>query len=106
MSDEKDWNGDERRDRSREKWHVGKEVPIAFLAAVIMQTLGGIWWAAQLSAKIDSAIATITEFKLERYTKEDARRDAALFLQIIEQQRQSDREHERRIAAIEARAGK
>lgn len=104
MGDEGRWDGSDRR--ARDKWHVGKEIPIAVLFAVLVQTAGGIWWAASLSAKIDSAIATIAEFRAERYTKEDARRDRELILQIIEAQRQRDLEHERRLADVEARGRK
>lgn len=100
MGGEDQWDGSNRRVSDR--WHVGKEIPIAVLLAVVAQTFGGIWWAASLSAKIDSAIAQIVEFKLERYTKEDARRDRELFLQLIEQQRQRDAEHERRIGDVES----
>jgi hypothetical protein len=101
---EDQWDGDERR--KDQKWHVGKEIPLTMLLAILIQTGGGIWWAASLSAKIDAAIQTITEFKAERYTKDDARRDRELFLQLVEQQRQADREHERRIGDIEMRARK
>lgn len=93
------WNGQDRR--AKDRWHVGKEIPIAVLVAVVMQTAGGLWWAASLSAKIDSAIAQLAEFKAERYTKDDARRDRELFLQLIEQQRQRDAEHERRLSLVE-----
>jgi len=104
MGGEDQWDGDERR--KDQKWHVGKEIPIAVLLAVVAQTFGGIWWAASLSAKIDAAIQTITEFKAERYTKDNAHQDRELFLQLVEQQRQADREHERRIGDLEMRARK
>jgi len=99
MGSEEQWDGRERR--AAQRWHVGKEIPIALILAVLMQTCGGIWWAASLSAKIDAAIATIAEFRAERYTKEDGRRDRELFLQLIEQQRQRDAEHERRLTQVE-----
>lgn len=61
-----------------DKWRVGKEIPIVLVAAVVVQTAGGIWWMAQLSGKLDAAVATIVEFKSERYTRDDARRDREL----------------------------
>lgn len=88
-----DWDGTDRR--KQEKWHVGKEVPIAVLFTLVVQTGGGIWWLAQVSSKIDYAIATMQEFKAERYTRDDARRDRELASQ-------RDAEHDRRLAAIEA----
>ena len=39
--------------RAVQKWHAGKEVPIATLAAIILQTAGVIWWAASTSAKVE-----------------------------------------------------
>ena len=91
MTDE--WDGADRR--KQEKWHVGKEVPLAVLLTLMVQTGGGIWWLAQVSSKIDYAIATMQEFKAERYTRDDARRDRELAAQ-------RDAEHDRRLAAIEA----
>lgn len=99
VGEEEDYRGPERR--APGKWHIGKEIPIAVLFAVLAQTCGGIWWAASLSAKIDAAIAQLAEYKAERYTKDDARRDRELFLQLVEQQRQADREHERRLSLVE-----
>jgi len=93
VSEEAQWDGADRR--KQEKWHVGKEVPIAVLFTLVVQTGGGIWWLAQVSSKIDYAIATMQEFKAERYTRDDARRDRELAAQ-------RDAEHDRRLAAIEA----
>ena len=85
----------------RRRWHLGREIPLALLFALIVQTCGGIWWAANLTAKVDRALDALAEFKAERYTKEDARRDRELLMQIVEGLRHNDSEHARRIAAIE-----
>lgn len=69
-----EWNGEDRR-RQRDGWHVGREIPIAVVIAVALQTISGIWWAAGLSAKMDSTQAQIIELKADRYTSSDARRD-------------------------------
>ena len=95
-------NGVPRR-RIADRWHVGKEIPIVLVAAVVLQTAGGIWWMAQLSAKIDNAIGTIAEFKGERYTRDDARRDRELMEQKLEQQRAVDREFDRRMTGMETK---
>lgn len=87
-----------------ERWHVGREIPIALIIALLIQTGGGVWWASNMSSKLDTALSTLAEFRAERYTKEDARRDRELILQIIEGQRQRDAEHERRIEVIERAA--
>jgi len=92
----------ERR-RMADRWHVGKEIPIVLVAAVLLQTAGGIWWMAQLSAKIDNAVSSISEFKVERYTREDARRDRELMEQKLTAYSKSDADIERRINTIESR---
>lgn len=100
MNEDQVWDGVDRR--AHDRWHVGKEVPIAVLLTLVVQTAGGIWWLAQLSAKIDAAITTLAEFRVERYTREDARRDRELMMAVIEQQRQRDQDLERRTALIES----
>lgn len=82
--------------RGRDRWHVGREIPIAVLVMLAIQTGGGIWWAAGLSSKLDSVIAQVAEIKSERYTKDDARRDMDLM-------RVRNADLERRIANLETR---
>jgi hypothetical protein len=94
-----EWQGDERR--KPVGWHVGKEIPIGFISAIVLQTMGGIWWASAISTKLDAAIATILEFKAERYTQQDAKRDRDLLLATVEALRARDLEIERRMAVIE-----
>ena len=95
MSDQQgeNWDGQDRR--KPERWHVGKEVPLALLLTLALQTAGGVWWAASMSAKMDYAIQRMDEFARERYTREDARRDRELL-------QQRDIEHDRRLTEIEA----
>ena len=82
--------------RRKDRWHVGREIPIAVLVMLAVQTGGGIWRAAGLSQKLDSVIAQVAEIRAERYTREDARRDMELM-------RVRDGDLERRIANIETR---
>lgn len=65
----------ENDDRRGERWHVGKEIPIAIIFAITVQTMGGIWFAATYVAKIDTLTSLMSEFKASQYTQEDARRD-------------------------------
>lgn len=58
-----------------ERWHVGKEIPIAIIFAIALQTMGGIWFAATYVAKIDTLTTLMSEFKASQYTRDDARRD-------------------------------
>lgn len=90
-------------ERRVDRWHVAKDIPVALILAVIVQTAGGIWWMAQLSGKIDYLIAAQTEFKAERYTREDARRDREFLEQKFTAGANADRELERRLGSLESR---
>lgn len=82
--------------RRRDKWHVGREIPIAVLIMLAIQTGGGIWWLSGVSQKLDAVIAQVAELRAERYTKDDARRDMELM-------RTRDTDLDRRISTIEMR---
>ncbi len=69
---------DSRYDNGGRKWHVGKEVPIAMIVAIIVQTCGVIWWAASTAAKVEfikesSVAAQIVQTSVDRKQDEDAR---------------------------------
>ena len=65
---------------SRERWHVGKEIPLALIFALFVQTSGWIWWAATQSAKLDTLTSMMSEFRASQYTQNDARRDMEIVL--------------------------
>ena len=71
--------------------------------AIVVQTVGVIFWVSQLSSKIDQALTTMTEFKAERYTREDARRDRELLDQKFSASILRDNELDRRLNSIESR---
>lgn len=87
--------------RFEDRWHVGREIPIALILALVMQTGGGVWWASNMSSKLDMALQSLAEFRAERYTKDDARRDRELYQQIVEGMRARDIDIERRLATVE-----
>lgn len=89
--------------RASDRWHVGKEIPIVLIVGLLAQTAGGIWWMSQMAAKIDSAVSTIAEFRSERYTREDARRDRELLESKFTAGQTADRELDRRISTLESR---
>lgn len=64
----------------RERWHVGKEIPLALIFVLVVQTGGWIWWAATQSAKLDYLTSMMGEFKSAQYTQEDARRDKEILI--------------------------
>ncbi len=61
------------------KWHVGKEIPIATIVVLILQTVGVIWVAATTFAKVDfmkeaSISAQIVQTAVDRKQDEEAQR--------------------------------
>lgn len=70
-------------ERREEKWHVGKEIPVAVILAFFVQTIGAVWWAATLTAKIDELSYQVAALTIDKYTQNDAKRDQALILQRI-----------------------
>lgn len=94
-------DGVQQKDRRREYWHVGKEIPIALIVVVLLQTGGGVWWAAGMSAKLDSALLTLADFRAERYTKDDGRRDREVLMLMLDTIRSKDVEIERRMHKLE-----
>ena len=63
-----------------DRWHVGKEIPLALIMALVVQTGGWIWWAATQSAKLDTLTAMMSDFRASQYTQADARRDKELVM--------------------------
>jgi hypothetical protein len=78
------------------KWHVGKEIPLAMIFALLFQTAGVIWWAASLSGKIDNLTEQVAELKSDKRLQENSFKDIA----VIEQRVVSN---ERRLLLLEAR---
>ena len=85
----------DRHERRSEHWHVGKEIPLALIFALFVQTSGWIWWAATQSAKLDTLTNMISEFKQAQYTQSDNRRDMEVLLA-------RDQDMSRRIGVLEA----
>lgn len=71
------------QDRREEKWHVGKEIPVAVIFAFFMQSVGAVWWAATLSSKIDELSYQVAALTADKYTQHDAIKDQALTAQRI-----------------------
>lgn len=69
-------SSEERTDR----WHVGKEIPIAVIFGLFIQTGGLIWFAATQTAKLDNLVIMMSDFRASQYTQADARRDQEIQL--------------------------
>lgn len=37
----------------RQAWHIGKEVPLAMIFAIALQTFAAVWWAATITGRVD-----------------------------------------------------
>lgn len=81
-------------DTERRGWHVGKEIPLAMLFAILVQSGAAIWWAATLSAKLDDLSYQVAALSAEKYTKSDAEKDQRYFIQRFD-------DVDRRISYIE-----
>lgn len=59
------------------KWHLDKKVPIALILAIVGQTAMGVWWASNISTRVDnlekangaSVILTEKVIRLEEQVK-------------------------------------
>ena len=89
-----DNSAQDRANDRPERWHVGKEIPIALIFALFVQTGGWVWWAATQSAKLDTLTSMMSDFKAAQYTQNDNRRDMEVLLA-------RDNELSRRISVLE-----
>jgi len=42
------------QEQDKSSWRIAKEVPISVILVLVAQTIGVIWWAAALAAKVDA----------------------------------------------------
>lgn len=40
-----------------DQWHLDKRIPLALVAAIFLQTVGMVWWAATMQADVRLVIA-------------------------------------------------
>jgi Tfp pilus assembly protein PilO len=40
-------------DRGLDHWHLRKEIPVALIFAIAVQTLGAVWWAASQTERLE-----------------------------------------------------
>lgn len=69
---------DEEKQKTHQ-WRVGKEIPIAVVGAIVLQTIGVVWGAATLSARVDYIEKTehatqAVQATVDRRQDEEARR--------------------------------
>lgn len=78
------------------RWHVGKEIPLAMITALVLQTFGVIWWAATLSTKVDNLKDQIVQMSANQITAVEARG-------LTSANATANLEQNRRIADLETR---
>lgn len=89
----------------QQRWHVGKEVPIALIAGLFLQTIVFVSWLSDLRNEVRNGSVKIEEIWRDRYTRDDSARDARLISLQMEILRQADVELRRRLDIVESKLG-
>ncbi len=69
---------DEGKEQAK-RWHIGREIPLAVILVLMIQTAGVIWWAASTSAKVDfmketNVAASIVQAAVDRRQDDESQR--------------------------------
>ena len=86
----------EENNRRSDRWHIGKEIPLAVVIAFVLQTAGIIWWVATFSADFRNLTVQVAGLAGRQFTLKDGSA-------LIESSKSRDLEQDRRIIEIEAR---
>jgi selenophosphate synthetase-related protein len=70
----------------QQAWHLDRRVPIALIVALAVQTSGIVWWAANLSARVDVHARDIARTGGEVAVLRDAAQTQAVQMGRIEEQ--------------------
>lgn len=76
------------QDEEKRRWHIGREIPVATIVILGLQTVAVVWWAASLAAKVESmdkatAVAQVTQSAVDRrQDDESVRAEARLVTQL------------------------
>ena len=67
------------KEQQRRRWHLGREIPIAIVGVIILQTAGVVWWGATLTARVENnekmvIIASEVQAAIDRRQDAEARR--------------------------------
>ena len=63
----------------KQQWHLGKEVPVATILMLLIQTAGALWWAASITAELRHVKETqnnliVAQALVDRRQDEEAKR--------------------------------
>lgn len=87
----------ENSNRRNESWRLGKEIPIATIVVLAVQTASVIWWAASTSAKVEFMRETVVttqvaQVAVDRRQDEEAQRaENRILLQLDKLNQKMDR---------------
>ena len=81
----------ERERRDKDRWHVGKEVPLALIFGMLTQTAAGVWWARGQVAADDNHERRILALERERDAIRSAERMAVIEAAIADIRRSNER---------------
>lgn len=87
MENGKDDQAGERGSR----WHVGKEIPLALLASVLIQTAALVWWARGQLAVVEDHEKRLSSLEKERDVARVAERIAVIEAAIVDIRRSNER---------------
>jgi hypothetical protein len=78
-----------REDARSTKWHLGREIPIAVIVMLVIQTCGVVWWAASLSAEQKSqrdiiVAGRLVQAEVDRRQDDEVQRSESRLLAAID----------------------
>jgi hypothetical protein len=82
--------------RQKDHWHVGKEIPLALVCALFLQSAAGIWWAATTTAELRAMKDQLESVARHQVTGLESRG-------LIQLNSAGNIEQNRRIAELESR---
>ncbi len=78
MGEEEARNALEQAKAQRQgNWHLGKEIPLAMIGALLLQTACVIWWAASVSAQTEANKDALTAFAVQQKSVDKRQDDDA-----------------------------
>jgi hypothetical protein len=75
----------------RERWHVGREVPIALILGMLVQTGVAVWWARGKVADVDDHERRLTALEKERDVVRVSERMAVIEAALSDIRRSNER---------------
>lgn len=68
-------NDDLLTDLRRDRWHVGKEIPLALIIGMVLQAFGLVWWTSYWTTTLDNRVAALERREVEMRARIEERAD-------------------------------